>query len=288
MNKRTFLFFLASSLASGAFLKACVQPASNVIPGLNRLGLPFNDFFEDGFSFQFTYKDGEPPESAKPQTVRIAVHNIGELAMPSGILFACDPLLEPDLDFHFAQSIPVGRYPVFLSVADFVPRNDQRVAYAMLRISVNPMTKWKIAKVKAQNPTRADRFGYRVDSGTGCFMDKEVTVELKQLANPNPDEYEKARQISSEAMWALTRNASERFEREYSDRVIREFENNGSHNLVASWANIQVNNQTDANVIAFSAEWGDGEYQSYWGYDAPGAIAALVTGFSLFETYMLI
>ncbi|NET37521.1 MAG: DUF4241 domain-containing protein [Cyanothece sp. SIO1E1] len=51
----------------------------------------------------------------------------------------------------------------------------------------------------------------------------------------------------------------------------------------AHWANVVVNEANGANVIAFSSGWGDGGYASYWGYDAKGNLASLVTDFACFD-----
>ena len=50
------------------------------------------------------------------------------------------------------------------------------------------------------------------------------------------------------------------------------------------WANVQVSDRTQANIVAFSSGCGDGAYASYWGYDSTGNLVSLVTDFSLFPS----
>ncbi len=52
--------------------------------------------------------------------------------------------------------------------------------------------------------------------------------------------------------------------------------------LYVRGVNFCVDEATGANIIAFSSGWGDGCYASYWGYDADGKIACLITDFGVF------
>jgi hypothetical protein len=116
-------------------------------------------------------------------------------------------------------------------------------------------------------------------------MDFDATQSLCTLANPDPVAYVAASEISSEQAWNLTLAASERFEREFCDKVIEQMEGNqfGIYPGIASWADVQVDKKTSANVILFSSGWGDGGYASYWDYDASGELTCLVAGFALFD-----
>ena len=253
----------------------------------------FSRFLQDGFSFQYDYQDGGQPPHTGLQNVTISVCEIGNLIVTSGKLISSDPLSEPDLRYSFTKTISPGHYPVILSVADFQPRNDARIAYAMLRISRETAVKWEVAIVNDQYPQedKGEVYGYGVDSGTGCFMDWNAAQALYILANPDPVAYEAARQANPTQAWNrplatldLSLAALEKFNREFCDKVIAEMENNALNvNRAANWANVLLNDITEANVIAFSSGWGDGGYSSYWGYDEKGNLAALVTDFVLFN-----
>jgi hypothetical protein len=79
-------------------------------------------------------------------------------------------------------------------------------------------------------------------------------------------------------VWGQSGN--DKFE-EYCDNVIAELKKNslgGSTN----WANIRLGDAVAPNIIVFSSGWGDGGYASFWGYDASGTVAVLITDFALF------
>ena len=213
---------------------------------------------QDGYSFQHTFPD------SGTQSVTISTHDIGELVLTSGRLLACDLLMVPDDRYFIKRGLKPGCYPVVLSVADFRPAGDTRVACALLRVSEKPIVKWEVAAINEPDPERTEeRWGYGVDSGTGSFMDID------------------AAQVIAPLVWEKS-GERDKFE-EFCDRVLAEMEQHplGSHG-VANWANILVNGSTEANVITFSSGWGDGGYASFWGYDASGEPAALVTDFALF------
>ncbi|MBD2105684.1 DUF4241 domain-containing protein [Nodosilinea sp. FACHB-13] len=242
----------------------------------------FEKAFRDGYQFQYNLPyDG-------PQTVEFTTQSIGELVLPSGQLIACDPLLPPDLRYCFTQTVKPGRYPVVLSLAGFKPRQDRRIDCAMLQVSQQMPVRWELAILNSDGPANYQNYG--VDSGTGSFMDAEVAQILKQMDEPDPDEYTAAWQESREAAWALQRAASDRFENEYCQPVVDEMESNGEAAVSAEypydrkgdWANFCINKSTGANVIAFGSGWEDGGYASYWGYDDNGQIVCIVTDFRLF------
>jgi hypothetical protein len=197
------------------------------------------------------------------QKVTISTHQIGELVVTSGALLAWDLLMGPDTRYHFTRRLKPGCYPVIVSVADFQPLTETRIACAMLLVSNEPTVKWEIAAIN--NPdaeSKNDIFSYGVDSGTGCFMDLDAAFAINEL-------------ILGETC------DSEKFE-EYCERVIAEMDQHNFGNGSTSWANMKVSETTEANIIIFSSGWGDGGYASFWGYDASGDLTSLVTDFALF------
>jgi hypothetical protein len=290
MNRRTVLVLLGFTLGLMSVVKSWFQlsitSSKSTVKQRNSINIAkdFPTFFKDGFSFKFDYQDGGPPPFTGLQTVRISVREIGNLVVTSGKLIACDPLLKPGLKEYFGKTVSPGHYPVILSIAELQPRNDTRIAYAMLRLSKEPVVKWEIATVNGQYPREdeGEIYGYGVDSGTGCFMDWDVAKTLSNLANSDPITDEAARQSGSDQAGKLSSAALDRFEQEFCNKVILEMEQN-EQGAAKNWANVLVNDTTGANVIAFSSGWGDGGYSSYWGYDAKGNLANLVTDFMLLQ-----
>jgi hypothetical protein len=191
-------------------------------------------------------------------TTLFKTHQIGELIVQSGLIVACDPFVFFD-SAPFTTQIPVGVYPVILSVAGF--NDDQRVAYAKLHISNQPTVLWEMALLPDQDikSLKEDEFfGYPVDAGTGCFMDSEAaSVFLKKFED----------EVSSD-------NYS------FSDFVIAEMEKNYVHTW--NWANIKTD-ETNGNLIAFTAGFGDGAYPSYFGFDIDGKVTSIVTDFQIID-----
>jgi hypothetical protein len=220
-----------------------------------------NAILQDGYSLQYDR------HYYGLQNVTISTHQIGELVLTSGRIIACDPLIVPDTRYHLKKAVKPGRYPVTVSVADFQPIGDTRFACAMLQISDEATVKWEVAFINEPNPNQTnDRTYYGVDAGTGCFVDWDAAEIIGNLVSleisyPEKDEFEL-----------------------FCDRVIAEMERNsfGKH-FTAGWANIQVSDDTEANIIAFSSGWGDGDYVSFWGYDESGNLTSLVTDFALFH-----
>lgn len=98
---------------------------------------------------------------------------LGELRLTSGRLVASDAF---SLDSSpFAVTLPVGMYPVFLTIAE--GNGQQLPIFARLQVSERPATHWRAAGA------------YAVDSGTASFRDAEVEETLDRqmgLAREHP------------------------------------------------------------------------------------------------------
>jgi hypothetical protein len=128
----------------------------------------YSQAFQDGLVVE--YSDDE--EGVEVETYTVHLHTLGELVVTSGQIVACDPLAIPEMP-PFADTVPLGRYPVIVSVAE-LPSGDQRIAFALLRLGGRPVTRWEIAgpQGKALSTLQPGHvFVYPVDAGTGCFMD---------------------------------------------------------------------------------------------------------------------
>ncbi len=206
--------------------------------------------------------DGQVVESVDgPITLRH--RTAGNLIVTSGSIVACDPVLIEDGPQPFVTRIEPGHYPIILSTARF-PNGDERVAYATLRVREQDPVRWEVARRSGDETD--DAAWYPVDSGKGCFMD-------------------------ADALRALL----DRLEREETDDSIYEQTNIGPGPLeligeainatpapTCGWANVSLEPDTAANVVGFSAGWGDGGYATYVGYDASEDLVCFTTDFALF------
>ena len=120
-------------------------------------------------------------------------------------------------------------------------------ALAGLRISENSPVRWEIATRPGED--EATGHGYCVDSATGCFMDADA------------------------AFWAAKRT-------EHDEEF---FEDQMTYTDTWGWVNVASDHSDAANVVAFTSGWGDGGYLSFFGYDATGKPACLITDFGVLE-----
>ncbi|HEX5502856.1 MAG TPA: DUF4241 domain-containing protein [Thermomicrobiales bacterium] len=203
----------------------------------------FTRAFEDGREF------GEDERRATVHS-----HRVADLIVPSGYVVACDPLVVPE-QAAFDTEVAPGRYPVILSVAQFRANGDRRVAYAMLRFNVRDPLRWVMATRPGQDvlslpPGRV--FCYGVDSGTGCFMDAAAARALRARLDGDAG---------------------------FSQAIIAELEQ--TYTPTWDWANVELDPASGVNLVCFHSGFGDGCYASYFGLDAQGAPACLVTDFGV-------
>ncbi len=189
-------------------------------------------------------------------TATLNVHNIGELTVSTGLIVACDPFVFFD-SVPFAIEIPTGKYPVLLSVER--RGADERVAFALLKISGEDTVRWEPAVRLDQPGLKGYNFhGYPVDSGTGCFMDNAVAkIILKRF---------------EDEVWADDYS--------YSNQIMAEMKKNYVHTW--DWGNIKLEDGV-GNMITFKSGLGDGVYPSYFGFAANGSITGLVTDFGFVD-----
>ena len=64
----------------------------------------------------------------------VDVLDIGAVCFPTGTIFACDPMVEPEYASPFMQTIPAGTYPVKICV---VPSEKYGDCYACVKVEVS-------------------------------------------------------------------------------------------------------------------------------------------------------
>jgi hypothetical protein len=94
-----------------------------------------------------TFQDGMRFNSADPaQSLILRAHHLGEVVITSGAIVVTNPLDNPDWP-AFTTTVPLGRFPVFLSDAYLLtaPETPHHVVSAMARFQDKAPTKWQIA-----------------------------------------------------------------------------------------------------------------------------------------------
>lgn len=177
-------------------------------------------------------------------TVLLRQYNLGPLTLTSGEIVACDPKwIEEDTIIPFTVRVAPGTYPVMLTIARF-DSGDERVAYATLRLSEQPPIRWEPALFLDHDVDQMSREtsrvpAYSVDSGKGCFMDADAArVWTERLA----------------------------IDEDYALRINDELDPRRLETW--SWANLDLEPDTRANLVVFTTGLGDDAYASYFGFDA--------------------
>ncbi|HEY3902181.1 MAG TPA: DUF4241 domain-containing protein [Chthoniobacter sp.] len=174
---------------------------------------------------------------------------IGDLILTSGKLVACDPLVNPETE-PFNVELPRGKFPVVLSIA--TRGTDQRVAYATVRFRPDLPVKWEMLTSGEQDLGALKPghiYGYPVDAGVGCFVDREAAQVVEKHLRGDDLAYE---------------------------TILAEMEKNSVNTW--DWCDMPFG---PGNLVAFSSGWGDGLYASYAGRNAAGEIALIVRDFGV-------
>lgn len=178
---------------------------------------------------------------------KISVIHCGDLILPTGRIVACDPLIRHDpWDVAFLTGVSPGKYPVFVSsVASKSIPAYPRNACAMLQFSSANLVRWTQALCRKEDPARL-KPGPIFGYGVDSGMGCFMDVEAAGILLPRIERFDSA--IS-----------------------------------FAAYVSVIVDPARHLNVISFSTGWGDGAYSSFFGYDASGKVACLVTDFSLLD-----
>ena len=199
---------------------------------------------------------GEADDKRYPvRTIRI-----GEVQISSGRVILADPFLMSMRDRPLIVSIPPGRHPVDLAVAD-AGDSGQRVALARLLISDAPPVRWALAVTEEQDPatlTGDDIFGYGVDAGTGAFVDAAVPEWLAGRYPPSDVDGYTALVDS----WPARGEAA-------------------APALGIPYGFALVEPLGPGGAAMFSSGWGDGYYASWVGYGADNHPVVIVTDFAV-------
>ena len=198
--------------------------------------------------------------------MEIDVLNIGEINLPTGEILACDPLVDLEDAKTFIQRVSIGKYPVKIAV---VPSKEYGDRYACVKVefSKNKPVVYELAVTGAEedmDEAKEDEFyGFGVDAGMGCVVDKkaqeeyikywEKLVEEEEADNPFDDIFDD--------LLAESAKKYPKYQREYGD-----------------WANWTIPN-TDVNIPIFTSGWGDGYYPCYFGYDKDGELCGFYIHF---------
>lgn len=194
--------------------------------------------------------------------MKVDVLDIGMLHVPTGVLFACDPMVELCEAQPYLQTIPVGTYPIKICV---VPSEQYGDRYACVKVEINnhKPIRYELGVVgneDLETPLEEDEFfGFGVDAGMGCIADvqtKQAVLTYLQQQLQKEHEFDLYGGLFCQL---LEQNAKEhpKYQLEWGN-----------------WLNWTIPG-TDCNLPMFSSGWGDGVYPCYFGYDQNGEVCGV-------------
>jgi hypothetical protein len=214
----------------------------------------FAQAFEAGWSVR--YDSASPGEAPRLETLGFAVEDLGRVTILSGRICAADPFL---LNYArpFSQPVPNGDFAVQLATLNGATAElgNGRVVFARALFSSSPIVRWSLAHAEGLDPATlkpGEIVGYAVDTGTGSFFDPA------------------ARAIGAE----------------FTDELVQSWIAEGEANGKATPRGFGfrlVKRVAGVNILMFDSGWGDGVYASWFGFDASGNVAALVTDFQTID-----
>lgn len=196
---------------------------------------------------------------------KYAVCELGKVVFPTGRVVIADPLcyLGTQYACPLEKSIEPGEYPVVLSVLKHEIWGIRYLA-AKLLITNKKAISYETAerKVEASEASKVLN-GFGVETGLGCFCDEETERLYKAFLQQWHDNHPDGNHYDDyfEQMFAFSYENAPEYQREGGD-----------------WIDWSVPGTTN-NIIMFGSGFGDGYYQSYWGYDVEDKICCLVIKF---------
>lgn len=190
---------------------------------------------------------------------------IGEIDCPSGNIIITDPLAYlPSIHYSpvLAESIQPGKYPIEVSIC----KSDEiglRMCTARLIVNNNKVMKYIRATatnksvIKLKDGTLE---GFPVDAGMICFCDEEVANEYRLFLdewykdNPNGNHYDDY----FASFFAKSYQELPAYQREGGDFV--------------EWTNPKTNHK----MVMIASGFGDGFYNSYYGYDENNELSQII------------
>lgn len=191
---------------------------------------------------------------------------VGKIDCPTGKIVVSDPLCYlaagkycPELEY----SVDPGSYPVDVSICRH-PFTDVRMCTARLKIKETTAVKYECAKSTEETAAAVASDGilngFPVEAGMMSFCDAQVAKEYRMFLdnwekqNPDKNHYDDYfADYFAESFHKLSA-----YQREGEDFI--------------EWSNPMTQNK----LIMIASGFGDGFYQSFWGYDADGEICELI------------
>lgn len=192
---------------------------------------------------------------------------VGTVDVPSGKVIVADPLCymfgEHVIAPVLKREIPRGSYPADIAIC----RNENvgiRMCTARLRIKDTEAVRYELAESEEETAAAKCRdgvmHGFPVDAGMMCFIDAGAAKNYADFLgkwhkeNPGKNHYDDY----FAAFFAESDKKLPAYQREGGDFI--------------EW----TNPDSGERMVQISSGFGDGFYQSYWGFDESGEVCELI------------
>lgn len=192
---------------------------------------------------------------------------VGTVDVPSGKVIAADPLCymfgEHVIAPVLAREIPKGSYPAEVAIC----RNEYvgiRMCTARLKIKDTEAVRYELAESEEETAAAKCKdgvmHGFPVDAGMMCFIDAGAAKNYADFLgkwhkdNPGKNHYDDY----FAAFFAESDKKLPAYQREGGDFI--------------EW----TNPDSGERMVQISSGFGDGFYQSYWGFDESGEVCELI------------
>ena len=191
---------------------------------------------------------------------------VGEIDCPSGKIVVADPLAYlpgPHFSPILSKEVPVGKYPVEISIC----RHSDigvRMCTAKLKIKDGKAAKYLKTNATAESVIQlkdgGTLEGFPVDAGMMCFCDAQVADEYRTFLdewyknNPNKNHYDDY----FASYFAESYSKLPAYQREGGDFI--------------EWKNPNTNH----SLVMIASGFGDGFYNSYYGYNDENEICEII------------
>ena len=193
------------------------------------------------------YLSGRVPWTG--ERIIFARKRVARIVLTSGRVIAADGLI-PRSDLRpFKQRLPIGQFPVVLTLARI--DGEERPAYAMIECSSERAATWEPGLPEGSSPAElkaGERFGFAVDSWHAAFLDADA---VPAWCEPRGPDQPSALEIE--------------------------------HNTNAGLWNDHHFSNVAANLVTFFSGFGSGVYACYFGRNAKREVVSLAADFRLLE-----
>jgi len=192
---------------------------------------------------------------------------LGSVSIPTGEILVRDPLVYIQKDAEpYLIKVPTGEFPVTAAVV--VPDDSDCARYAAVKVQFTAYdaVRFEEALIGTEDLVdfnEGEFFGFNVDAGLGCVLDKETLIHFcafqDKFHNENP-----GKNLYDDHFAVL-------FAANYAENPIYQRE-------AGDWINWKIPG-TDYHIPFFQSGFGDGTYPVYYGFDIEGNVCSLIIQF---------